>query len=889
MNARKNEKLASHLLQEWHPTRNGLIDPTLLMAKSGKSPWWLCKKCEHEWQAPIYHRSNGTGCPKCKPKAAWEKHQMTILNSRGSLAIHYPHLILEWHPTKNGNLAPHDVSPSSGKKVWWKCPKGDDHEWEAIISNRIKGRGCPICSGRKAAPSNCLHTTHPDVAKEWHPVKNLPFSPFDVTFASHRKMWWQCLQGHEWISTVANRTRCGDGKSECPICLKSEIGQRRIKSLILRDGSLADVRPEIAKQWHPSKNNPKTPADFTAGSREKVWWQCSKGHEWYVPISARRNHGCPKCTYQTSQLELRVYCELLMIFPNLEHRKRIQGDECDIFLPLHSVAIEVDGYPWHNNRISQDQSKRDRLEKNRISLFRIRDERLPLTHKNDISYLKKESHFQIVQRLVKHIASHLPLSTEEKNKLSEYVRYGKLSNEDEFKKMLNDVWTVPEHESVARLHPWIIDTWDYEKNGLLTPSSFSAGSEMEVHWKCQKHSEHRWKSKINNRIKSKGCPFCLGKRVCSGNSLAILEPDLAAQWDYEKNTLTPSQVSRGSSRKIWWKCHCGSSWEATIWSRVNSGNAECLLCYNQHNRGKSQIRKAVLKHGSFADKCPVLAQEWHPIKNGLLAPHSLSCGSNMNVWWKCPKGEDHEWQNSIVSRIQSPTCPFCCGKKVSLTNSLHYCFPKLAKEWHLTKNDFGPKEITKCSGRKVWWQCENGHEWEASVTARRKGNGCPFCAGKKASINDNFESHYPKIAAEWHQSKNHPALPVQFRPNSNQKVWWSCSKHSEHTWQASIASRTRGTGCPFCASKQTSAFYNLTVINPALAQEWHPTKNLPLSPNNVTPNSGRKVWWQCSERHEWQANINNRARGRGCPHCKAQKLQYKYEQLHESKSETLEV
>lgn len=228
--------------------------------------------------------------------------------------------------------------------------------------------------------------------------------------------------------------------------------------------------------------------------------------------------------------------------------------------------------------------------------------------------------------------------------------------------------------------------------------------------------------------KSKDCPFCIGKRVCSGNSLAILQPNLAAQWDYEKNTLNPSQVSAGSSRNIWWKCSCGSSWQATIWSRVNSSNSECLRCYNEHNRGKSQIRKAVQKNGSFADKCPVLAQEWHPTKNGSLLPSMLSRGSNIDVWWKCPEGDDHEWQNSIVSRIQYPICPYCCGKKVSLKNSLDYCFPLLAQEWHPQKNlSLTPKDVTPNSGKKVWWQCSAGHEWEATINNRAKGRGCPSC------------------------------------------------------------------------------------------------------------------------------------------------------------------
>ena len=81
------------------------------------------------------------------------------------LATLNPTLANEWHPTKNGELTPNKVTPSSGKKVWWKCPKGNDHEWQAIIANRNKGIGCPICSNQKVARSNCLGTVNPELSK----------------------------------------------------------------------------------------------------------------------------------------------------------------------------------------------------------------------------------------------------------------------------------------------------------------------------------------------------------------------------------------------------------------------------------------------------------------------------------------------------------------------------------------------------------------------------------------------------------------------------------------------------------------------------------------------------------------------------------------------------
>ena len=66
-----------------------------------------------------------------------------------------------------------------------------------------------------------------------------------------------------------------------------------------------------------------------------------------------------------------------------------------------------------------------------------------------------------------------------------------------------------------------------------------------------------------------------------------------------------------------------------------------------------------------------------------------------------------------------------------------------------------------------------------------------------------------------------------------------------------------------------SPTYNLQAINPKLAKEWHPTKNRKLTPRDVMPGSGKKVWWQCSKGHEWQAIIRNRskAKGIGCPEC----------------------
>ncbi len=133
-----------------------------------------------------------------------------------------PPLAKEWHPTKNGALTPWDVFPSASKKVWWKCDKGPDHEWEASTNARI-GRGCPVCNGKKVVRSNCMSTTHPELAKEFHPTKNGSLTPKNILGTYSKKVWWKCKKGpdHEWEASPENRAR-GTG---CAVCAGKKVVQ----------------------------------------------------------------------------------------------------------------------------------------------------------------------------------------------------------------------------------------------------------------------------------------------------------------------------------------------------------------------------------------------------------------------------------------------------------------------------------------------------------------------------------------------------------------------------------------------------------------------------------------------------------------------------------------
>ena len=117
----------------------------------------------------------------------------------------------------------------------------------------------------------------------------------------------------------------------------------------------------------------------------------------------------------------------------------------------------------------------------------------------------------------------------------------------------------------ASMCPEMMKEWDYEANGGLDPKTiYYKSRKVRVHWKCQ--LGHRWDTTLASRTEhNSGCPVCAGNVVVSGfNDLYSGFPQVAAEWNYEKNgSLLPSEVSRYSTKKVWWRCsECNFEWIA---------------------------------------------------------------------------------------------------------------------------------------------------------------------------------------------------------------------------------------------------------------------------------------------------------------------------------------
>ena len=487
-----------------------------------------------------------------------------------------------------------------------------------------------------------------------------------------------------------------------------------------RERTLAYRFPEVAKEWHPTKNGSLTPEMITARNARKVWWQCSKGHEWETGVGNRSGgSGCPSCaaSSQTSFPSLAIYYYILQAYPDAEAEFIVPNSRylLDIYIPSMNVAIEYDGEYYHRNVQRDIQKDRKMLkEMHHTKIIRVREKKCP-TYQSpnpNITFLQlpdsRETSLESIIRLIF------------KKELSDREPQINLSDDRKHIQRLIDYQEIS--GSLQVRNPEIAKEWHPINNGNLRPLAVTEFSNKRAWWICQKG--HEWEATVNDRSQGYGCPYCSGLKACEDNCLATLKPDLAKEWHPTMNgSLTPKDVTRGSGKKVWWICKQGHEWKAIINSR--SSGKGCPHCnYNANHKAN--------KDNCLETLNPELAKEWHPIKNGELTPQDVMEFSNKKIWWQCRKG--HEWEEKVDNRTRRGNgCPYCSGRRACVDNCLATINPDLAKEWHPTKNgDFTPQAVTEFSDKKAWWKCKHGLEWQSRVAKRSLGQTrCSECRSER--------------------------------------------------------------------------------------------------------------------------------------------------------------
>jgi hypothetical protein len=216
-------------------------------------------------------------------------------------------------------------------------------------------------------------------------------------------------------------------------------------------------------------------------------------------------------------------------------------------------------------------------------------------------------------------------------------------------------------------------------------------------------------------------------------------------------------------------------------------------------------------------------------------------------------------------------------KRACKCSSLAALRPDILDDWDWEANQgVDPEQLSPYSRKKVTWICRRDAShgtWQAAVKLRvQQGTRCPKCAVRKGSRRGLLQDEFPHLVEQLHPTKNAHLDLDKLMAGSDRVATWVCAACQNdppgcphpREWQARIATRTvQGRGCPYCAGRALCPCKSLAQLAPAVAAQWHPTKNGGKRPDQYGPQSGARVWWQC--RHEgtgqvieWQARIHDR-------------------------------
>jgi very-short-patch-repair endonuclease len=623
-----------------------------------------------------------------------------------------PILTKEWEYKLNQGLTPYNITSGSGKRVWWICKSG--HRWKASVANRSKGTGCPYCAGKRVLMENSFGALAPNLVKEWHTSKNKNLTPYCVPPKSNRKVWWICNIGHEWNTSVSARFGSGSKKgTNCPYCSGNKLVEEK---------SLARTHPELCVEWNISKNK-MTPNEISYGSTIKVWWICAKGHEWKASCNNRtRGRNCPFCTRKKIKKEDSIailYPQLLKewdftrngeispyqlsygsercVWWKCENghewaariNKRTKGQGCPKCRLYHGTSFNEQAIFYYIEKVFNQVHNRKVIKKGEVSFETdIYIPSINVAIEYDGPYHSK------MKQQVRDVAKNIFLKAKDIRLIR--VRSRGLPKIDEdgafyiFEEKHQDI-----EASILRIFSYI-SVLPGIRNDVNVQNMIN-----NVDVNVKRDSIYIYEKYLKYKDEK---------------NLSKVFPYLSREWHPTKNEdLKLNQFTEGSNINVWWICNKGHSWKATI-NRRTSGSG-CPYCSGKY----------VTFEKSLGYINPSLAKEWHPYKNYHLSPTGLAANSNSVVWWMCE--DNHEWKASVNNRNGSNKgCPFCYGLYPTETNNLAVVNPKLSLQWHPTKNgNKTPKDFKSNSGKRVWWLCEEGHEWEAIIQSRNRGSGCKRC------------------------------------------------------------------------------------------------------------------------------------------------------------------
>lgn len=485
-----------------------------------------------------------------------------------------------WDYENNKDLKPSKISFGSHQEICWFC-KIHNKTWKKSINRMTsnKTNGCKYCEGSYDFKYWCLNNGREDLLKEWDYELNKNINIEEITFGSHKKVYWICSNCKKSYKSVLRDRTQGNTGCNNPNCISEKISKNLKNSLLIKYGSLEDNNPEIAEEWDYELNYPLTPKDICKCSKDLYWFKCKNGHNPYQMTPGHRTNmgcGCPECSNNSHKViigfnDLKSHNPDVANEWNYEKNSPLKPEDVSYanskkvwftcnqghsyITSISNRTISKSGCPDCNN-----QSHTSFPEQ--TILYYLRKTKLEIINSYKPDWIGKSEIDIYIPSL--NIGIEYDGIKWHKDKFEKDNEKNKLCKENNLK--------------LIRIREEGLDSMDnciciFRKNIANILSLEDVLKELLKILNLKE--EFNVDIDRDRNIIEKEYKTYLEKE----KSLFNTHPQLAKEWDYNKNgKLTPKMVTKGMDKKVYWICpKCNESYLASIKSRASMkiGHKDC--------------------------------------------------------------------------------------------------------------------------------------------------------------------------------------------------------------------------------------------------------------------------------------------------------------------------
>lgn len=589
------------LVSEWDYDTNSALGffPDKIGSQSNTYAFWKCK-FGHKWKARISNRYHGRGCPECRKQLKTSFPEQAVFFY---IKKKFPDAINSFRDLFSNGMEIDVYIPSIRTGIEY-----DGIAWHKDDTLEKEERKYEICKQNGITlirlKENVEHYRNDlNIADQIILVRR-PFVGKQISYAALdyaiRELLYALLDVDpaDLFSHFFRKPVDPSGWEEMAYGpkVKTDVDSRRDRDLIYQNylvtkenKSLAIQYPEVAALWHPTKNGGLTPAMFSPHTNTRVWWLGNCGHEWDSPITVMtRGCGCPYCH---GLRVLKGFNDLETLYPDIAaqwHPAKNGNNKPDMFTSGSGHRAY-----WLCPVCKQDwQAAINNRTANHRGCPYCAHER-PIKGVNDLPTVRPDLMLEWdYDKNIDLDPTDFMISSNKK------VWWKCAKCGYEYKTLITNRTKgtgckqcagqilIPGVNDLETLYPSIAAEWDLENNPGVLPSQVFPNTNKPYSWICK--NGHRWQASPNSRTSGRGCPYCSGNLVWSGfNDLATTHPSIAAEWHPTKNgTLTPTQISKGYNKKVWFLCPtCKNAYDSYIGNKIK-GYGKCPFCSPRKTRAR---------------------------------------------------------------------------------------------------------------------------------------------------------------------------------------------------------------------------------------------------------------------------------------------------------------